>query len=448
AEPGVAKSVPTAAQAEPAKQRMPWETQPGVAKATTVATKSEPSKARMPWETEAGVAKAGSLPKAQPVKQRMPWEAAPSTQPAPAGAAGGGGTATSKATAAAAPGAASGKWVLLPDARAADNLLATGAAIDSRPVNGLPAPAGSAGGSFVRQVQAKGSNDPKVLRFEDLDWDGSGTISKEDLMNVLLAYQTQQVTIEMPNVQTEVAKAKAHGAQIWGEGAGPAVLSKGKAKAKGKGKGKGKNKGPFKGKGKGPPPPVAAPVVAEKPEPKKPAGSQHVFGTCVHCYKTLTDDSTFCRHCGMRRVRAAMEWDASGDEAPAEVEAPAVELPPAPMPVPVPAGPGPSPAVHRPPPPKAPVKAVPAKDGPPPPPPLPKPPASLEPAPEPKEEVQVPWRLDKAARVGAKVKSWVRPKPKPKEKPPPKTPAAGPPPKPLNLALMGPEDVDLEMDVT
>ena len=60
----------------------------------------------------------------------------------------------------------------------------------------------------------------------------------------------------------------------------------------------------------------------------------------------------------------------------------------------------------------------------------------------------MPWRLDKAARVGAKVKSWVRPKPKPKEKPPPKTPAAEPPPKPLNLALMGPEDVDLEMEVT
>ena len=252
----------TQAQAEPAKQRMPWETQPGVAKATTAATKSEPSKARMPWETEAGVAKAVSLPKAPPAKQRMPWEAAPPPQPAPAGA-GGGSTATSKAvTAGRGPGVpgptASGKWVLLPDARAADNLLATGAAIDSRPVNGLPAPAGSAGaGSFVRQVQAKGSSDPKVLRFEDLDWDGSGTISKEDLMNVLLAYQTQQVTIEMPNVQMEVAKAKAHGAQIWGEGAGPAVLTKGKAKAKGKGKGKGKNKGPFKGKGKGPAPPVA-----------------------------------------------------------------------------------------------------------------------------------------------------------------------------------------------
>ena len=236
---------------------MPWETQPGIAKATTAATKSEPSKARMPWEAEAGVAKAGSVAKAQPVKQRMPWEAAPSPQPAPAGAAGGGGTSTSKAaTAAGGPGpAASGKWVLLPDARAADNLLSTGAAIDSRPVNGLPAPA-SAGGSFVRQVQAKGS-DPKVLRFEDLDWDGSGTISKEDLMNVLLAYQTQQVTIEMPNVQMEVAKAKAHGAQIWGQGAGPAVLSKGKAKAKGKGKGKGKIKGPFKGKGKGPPLPAS-----------------------------------------------------------------------------------------------------------------------------------------------------------------------------------------------
>ena len=67
--------------------------------------------------------------------------------------------------------------------------------------------------------------------------------------------------------------------------------------------------------------------------------------------------------------------------------------------------------------------------------------------PKPLVAVEVPWRLDKAARVGAKVKSWARPKPKPKEKPPPKT-AAEPPPKPLNLALMGPEDVDLEMEVT
>lgn len=51
-------------------------------------------------------------------------------------------------------------------------------------------------------------------------------------MNVLLAYQTQQLTIEMPNVQLESARAKAQGAKIWGQGAGQGVLAQGKAKAK------------------------------------------------------------------------------------------------------------------------------------------------------------------------------------------------------------------------
>ena len=249
---------------------------------------------------------AGAPPKAGQARQRMPWEAKPQASAQAAGAS----TTTSSAPT---PQGLSGKWVLLPDPQAADDLLATGKAIDSRPVNGLPgsAPAGKAGGAgagtFVRQAQGKASSDAKVLRFEDLDWDGSGSISKEDLMNVLIAFQTQQVTIEMPNVQMEAAKAKARGAQVWGEGAGATVLSKGKAKSKGKGKGKA-----IKGKGKGPPPPApkpAAPQATSEEQPPQPKPSL-IYGTCVHCNRALTDDSTFCRHCGMRRVESALDWDA------------------------------------------------------------------------------------------------------------------------------------------
>ncbi|CAE7426668.1 unnamed protein product [Symbiodinium natans] len=251
-EPGVAKSSPAVAPG-PAKQRMPWETEPGVAKANAQTAKAEPARQRMPWETESGVAKtAGAPPKAGQARQRMPWEAKPQASAQAAGAS----TTTSSAPT---PQGLSGKWVLLPDPQAADDLLATGKAIDSRPVNGLPgsAPAGKAGGAgagtFVRQAQGKASSDAKVLRFEDLDWDGSGSISKEDLMNVLIAFQTQQVTIEMPNVQMEAAKAK------------------------------------------------------EQPPQPKPS---LIYGTCVHCNRALTDDSTFCRHCGMRRVESALDWDA------------------------------------------------------------------------------------------------------------------------------------------
>lgn len=145
-------------------------------------------------------------------------------------------------------------------------------------------------------------------------------------MNVLLAYQTQQLTIEMPNVQLESARAKAQGAKIWGQGAGQGVLAQGKAKAKGGKSGKGVAKTGAAGKGKAggkgttgsgpvaaqqaPPSGLRLPLATGQQEVKEGKESKEIdYGACVHCHTKFTDDSIYCRHCGVRRLETSLDWD-------------------------------------------------------------------------------------------------------------------------------------------
>lgn len=284
--------------APPAKQRMPWEPEAGHAKGSVPAglSSAPPTKQRMPWESEPGHAK-GSVPAGPssppPAKQRTPWEsdprhakgsgaAAPSTELAPtkqlpwqphqpeAKGSAFGVTKSSQASA------------KQPVPRELEPKRAIG------PAKQLTVSKGQ--GGFARQVAGSGrKGEAQVLRFDDLDWGSSGYIRKEDFMNVLLAYQTQQITIEMPNVHMESARAKAEGAQIWGEGAGPGVLAQGKAKAKGGWKG------------------------AMDFDRGERGQEYHVeekqYGACVHCHTHFTDDSIYCRRCGVKRLEKALDWD-------------------------------------------------------------------------------------------------------------------------------------------
>eukprot|EP00434_Breviolum_minutum_P034126 symbB.v1.2.030193.t3/scaffold3378.1/size58068/5 len=402
-EPGIAKGSPATlpmAQAEPAKQKMPWETEPGIAKGSApMATKAEPAKQKMPWETEPGIAK-GSAPmatKAEPAKQMMPWETKP---------------AIAESSPETKPEVAKQGMPFQMDPGIAKSTpsraeSAKQIAFKSQGVpKGAPkmpsvakGPKAKGAQASVEGVKAKAEH---IVRFDDLDWDGSGNISKESFMNVLLAYQTQQLTIEMPNVQTEAARAKAHGVMIWGQSAGPGVLAQGKAKAQGNLKGKSPGKGTSKG------------VDVETVEAPK----DNQYGACVYCHTNFTDDSIYCRHCGVRRLETSLDWDEVSPVTPAQqageagstgqdlhtATPPAIDSMPPALPV------APAPPFQ--------TGALPKSMPPMPPPPKP---SQLSQAPEvgeleaASEEVPVPWKVQPTAKK-------IAPKLPKKPQPPPAVP--------------------------
>eukprot|EP00434_Breviolum_minutum_P034125 symbB.v1.2.030193.t2/scaffold3378.1/size58068/5 len=382
-EPGIAKGSPATlpmAQAEPAKQKMPWETEPGIAKGSApMATKAEPAKQKMPWETEPGIAK-GSAPmatKAEPAKQMMPWETKP---------------AIAESSPETKPEVAKQGMPFQMDPGIAKSTpsraeSAKQIAFKSQGVpKGAPKMPSVAKGPKAKGAQASVEGVPRQSTLSDLTiWIGT--------VRTLISTGDFFLLKALGSGKSKSTWCNDLGSKCWSRSVGTR-----KSKSSRQSKGKGTSKG----------------VDVETVEAPK----DNQYGACVYCHTNFTDDSIYCRHCGVRRLETSLDWDEVSPVTPAQqageagstgqdlhtATPPAIDSMPPALPV------APAPPFQ--------TGALPKSMPPMPPPPKP---SQLSQAPEvgeleaASEEVPVPWKVQPTAKK-------IAPKLPKKPQPPPAVP--------------------------
>ncbi|CAJ1336544.1 unnamed protein product, partial [Effrenium voratum] len=140
------------------------------------------------------------------------------------------------------------------------------------------------------------------------------------------------------------------------------------------------------------------------------AKKEEIYDACVHCHWRFTDDTIYCRHCGMRKLDTAVDWDAHAMQAspgPTEATETEVVASETPQAIDWDAQPSTLPAPDR------------GPERPKPKPPMPPPPKLAKVEKEAVEEAKVPWKVAPTPKPSP-------PKPKfpAKSKAPPKAPEA------------------------